>query len=64
MKITIVRGGEPLPPETVLTYIRNFLFGLFDGWSKSDKSAWRKLWKRLMDLEPGEFAVIEFVIPR
>ena len=64
MKINIVRGGETLPPETVLTYIRNFLFGLFDGWSKTDKSAWRKLWKRLMDLEPGEFAVIEFVIPR
>ena len=64
MKITIVRGREPLPPETVLAYIRNFLFGLFDGWSKPDKSAWRKLWKRLMDLEPGEFAVIEFVIPR
>ena len=52
-KITLVRGLEPLPPESILTYIRGFLFGLFDGWTKSDKSAWRKLWKRLMDLEPG-----------
>lgn len=63
-RITLVRGTEPMPPETVLGHIRGFLFGLFDGWTANDKSAWRKLWKRLMDLEPGEFAVIEFVIPR
>lgn len=53
-----------MPGESILGYIRSFLFGLFDGWTKTDKSAWRKLWKRLMALEAGEFAVIEFVIPR
>jgi len=63
-KITLVRGAEPMPGESILGYIRSFLFGLFDGWTKADKSAWRKLWKRLMTLEAGEFAVIEFVIPR
>ena len=63
-KITLVRGAEPMPGESILGYIRSFLFGLFDGWTKADKSAWRKLWKRLMTLEPGEFATIEFVIPR
>ena len=63
-KITLVRGAEEMPGEPVLAGVRRFLFGLFDGWSKNDKSGWRKLWKRLMDLEAGEFAVIEFVIPR
>lgn len=63
-KITLVRGAEEMPAEPILAGVRRFLFGLFDGWSKNDKSSWRKLWKRLMDLEAGEFAVIEFVIPR
>ena len=53
-----------MPPDTILDYVRNFLFRVFDGWADSDKKGWRKLWKRLVDLEPGEFAVIEFVIPR
>ena len=64
MKITLVRGPEPMPPETILGHIRGFLFGLFDGWSDTDKRGWRKLWKRLMKLEAGEFAEIEFVMPR
>ena len=38
--------------------------GLFDGWRNDDKKGWRRIWRRLIDLEPGEFAVIEFVIPR
>lgn len=63
-RITLVRGAEEMPAEPILAGVRRFLFGLFDGWNKNDKSGWRKLWKRLMDLEAGEFAVIEFVIPR
>ena len=63
-RITLVRGAEELPGESVLQVVRRFLFGLFDGWSKTDKRGWRKLWRRLMDLEPGEFAVLEFVVPR
>lgn len=63
-KITLVRCAEPSPGESVLAGVRGFLFGLFDGWTKNDKRGWRKIWRRLMDLEPGEFAVIEFVVPR
>lgn len=64
MKITLVRGPEPMPPETILGYIRDFLFGLFDGWTDADKKAWRRFWKNIMALEPGEFALIEFIFPR
>ena len=63
-RVTLVRGAEPLPGETILAHVRAFLFGLFDGWSAFDKKGWRKLWKRLMSLEPGECAEIDFVIPR
>lgn len=63
-RVTIIRTGEPFPSESILAGVRNFLFGIFDGWRNDDKKGWRRIWKRLSDLEPGEFAVIEFVIPR
>jgi hypothetical protein len=63
-RVTIIKTAEPMPGGAILEGIRRFLFGMFDGWRKDDKKGWRKIWKRLMDLEPGEFAVIEFVIPR
>lgn len=63
-RVTIIRTGEGFPPESILEHVRRFLFGLFDGWQKDDRRGWRKIWKRLAALEPGEFAVIEFVIPR
>lgn len=63
-RVTVIRTDQPMPGEGILSGVRNFLFGLFDGWRKDDKRGWRKIWKRLIDLEPGEFAVIEFVIPR
>jgi len=53
-----------MPGEPILVAVRGFLFGLFDGWNKDDKIGWRKLWARLLALAPGEFAVVEFVIPR
>jgi len=64
MKITIIRTDEPMLDDGLLETVRRFLFGLFDGWTKIDKSAWRRLWKRLICLEAGEFCQIEFVIPR
>ena len=36
-RITIVRGPEQLPPETILGHIRGFLFGLLDGFTEQDK---------------------------
>ena len=63
-RVTVIRTDKPMPGEGILSGVRNFLFGLFDGWRSDDKKGWRRIWKRLIDLEPGEFAVIEFVIPR
>lgn len=63
-RVTVIRTDQPMPGEGILSGVRNFLFGLFDGWRSDDKKGWRRIWKRLIDLESGEFAVIEFVIPR
>lgn len=61
-KVCLVRTGMEVP--ATLDAVRNFLFGVFDGFRQDDRKGWRKIWKRLMGLEPGELAVIEFVIPR
>ena len=63
-RVNLLRTDQALMPDRDLEAVRRFLFGLFDGWNQSDKRGWRKIWKRLMGLEPGELAVIEFVIPR
>ena len=63
-RVTIIRTADVWPGEGILSSVRNFLFGVFKGWSQTDERGWRKIWKRLSALEPGEFAEIEFVIPR
>lgn len=63
-RVTIIRTADTFPPESILEHVRRFIFGLFKGWSNTDEKGWRKIWKRLSQLEPGEFAIIEFVIPR
>lgn len=62
--ITLARTNKDLPPEPALDHVRGFLFGVIDGAHKDDRRAWRRLWKRLMGLEPGEMAVFEAVFPR
>lgn len=63
-KVTIIKTADEMPAEPILAHIRRFLFDRFTGWTEADKKGWRKIWKRLNELEPGEFAQIEFVIPR
>lgn len=43
---------------------RDLLFGALDGFNRDDKRAWRRFWKRLIGLEPGEMALIEARMPR
>ena len=63
-KFYIARTTCPLPDERGLEGARRFLFGVFDGLGDDARKAWRRLWKRMMSLTPGELAEIEIVIPR
>lgn len=63
-KITIMRTRQNMPSEKSLDAARELIFGTLDGFSRDDKSAWRRFWKRLLRLEPGEMAVVETVFPR
>lgn len=61
-KITITRTDKALPAD--MDAARAFLFGALDGFSRDDKKSWRRFWKRLIGMEPGEMAVAEMVFPR
>lgn len=62
-KITITRSNLAMPAAG-LEAARAILFGVIDGFTQDDKRAWRRFWKRLVGLEPGEMAVAEMAFPR
>ena len=63
-RFTITRTGMAMPDERGLEGARALLFKALDGFGQDDKKAWRRLWKRLVNMEPGELAEVMFVVPR
>lgn len=63
-KIVLCRTNKAMPSDKALDGARDLLFGALDGFSREDKSAWRRFWKRLLRLQPGEMAQAEMVFPR
>jgi len=63
-KIVVMRQDREMPDEKALAGARELLFGVLDGFSNDDKRAWRRFWKRLFTLEPGEMVAAEMVFPR
>lgn len=63
-KFTITRTNIALPDESGLEVVRRFLFGVIDGFTSDDKRAWRRMWKRIVEADPGEMISIEMVFPR
>ena len=64
-QITIMRTDKPWPlAAMILDAIKDFLFGVIDGFNRDDKRAWRRIWKRIKDMEAGEMLVIDIRMPR
>jgi hypothetical protein len=64
-QITIMRTDKAWPfAAMVLDAIKDFLFGVIDGFNRDDKRAWRRIWKRIKDMEAGEMLVIDIRMPR
>ena len=63
-KIDIVRTDIALPDERALESVRTFLFRCLDGLNQDDKRGWRKFWKRITSMEPGEWVRAEMLFPR
>jgi Protein of unknown function (DUF1367) len=63
-RFTIHRTNMALPDERGLEGARTLLFKALDGFGQDDKKSWRRLWKRMIGLEPGEMCEVQMVFPR
>lgn len=62
-EITLVRNPVELP-QSDLDAARRVMFGLVDGLGEKNQKRWRRLWGRLIRMEPGECATVTSNQPR
>jgi Protein of unknown function (DUF1367) len=63
-RLTLCRFSHAPAVESDLERIRHVLFGWIDGLGRDDKKGWRKFWKTVLNLEPGEVIEFETRFPR
>jgi Protein of unknown function (DUF1367) len=59
-----VRLSHAAPTESQLETVRHVVFGWLDGLGRDDRKGWRKFWKTILNLEPGEVIEVETRFPR
>jgi hypothetical protein len=62
--INIVRTREELPSEDDKEAVKRFLFGCINGVGGADRKSWNKMWRKVLNLEPGEMIKFDVVFPR
>jgi hypothetical protein len=63
-RFTITRSNISMPEGVRLDGVRDFLFKVIDGFGKDDKASWRRFWKRVSKMSPGDLIEVEMVFPR
>lgn len=63
-RFTITRTNLALPDEKGMAGASQFLFKAIDGYGKDDRASWRRFWKRIINLNPGDLVEVDMVIPR
>lgn len=63
-EITLVRQHQAELPEADKEAARRVIFGIVDGLGEKGRKQWRRLWSRILKLEPGEMLEIITVQPR
>lgn len=63
-RFTITRTNLALPDEKGMAGASQFLFKAIDGYGKDDRASWRRFWKRVLAMKPGDTAEVEMVFPR
>lgn len=63
-EITIVRQSDLVLTETEKDAARRFIFGVVDGLGERGRKQWRRLWNRILKLEPGEMLAIQTHLAR
>lgn len=63
-RLTITRTNIALPADGDLDGARALLFKALDGMTEDDRKAWRKFWKRMTSMQPGELISVDMTFPR
>ena len=63
-EIVLVRQEAAQITEQDAAVARRVIFGIVDGLGNKVRKQWRRLWNRIMGLEPGEMMEISTVQPR
>lgn len=61
---TITRTNIELPNKAEMESTSRLIFQCLDGFTAQDRARWRRLWKKLIGMEPGEMLVVEITFPR
>ncbi len=61
-RFTIKRTNMALPDD--MAGASAFLFKALDGYGKDDRTSWRRFWKRILNMKPGDLVEVEMVFPR
>lgn len=59
---TITRTDHGMPAD--MEAVSDFLFKVLDGVNRDDRRSWRKFWKRIRAMAPGDLAKVEMRFPR
>ena len=63
-RLTIQRTNIAMPSQEELAGARALLFGALDGQSEEDRKGWRKFWKRMTAMQPGDLIAVDMTFPR
>lgn len=63
-RLTIQRTNIAVPHTDALAGARALLFGSLDGMTEDDQKGWRKFWKRMLSMQPGELINVDVSFPR
>ena len=63
-RLTIQRTNIALPDKAALAGASALLFKALDGQTEDDQKGWRKFWKRMMGMQPGELINVDVSFPR
>lgn len=63
-RFTIMRTNMALPDERDMAGASALLFKALDGMGEDDAKTWRRFWRRVINMEPGELIDVDMRITR
>ena len=63
-RFSITRTNIALPDADGMAGASDLLFRALDGFGIEDRASWRRFWKRMIGMKPGDMVEVEMMFPR